>query len=68
MQAIAWAFCLALLKAGNSIAARMAMMAITTSNSIKVKALPRNLDLPLEANAVSRSFSEPALSLCLILT
>jgi len=30
---------LALLRAGNSIAARIAMMAITTSNSIKVKAL-----------------------------
>jgi hypothetical protein len=33
-----WALDLALLKAGNSIAARMAMMAMTTSSSIKVKA------------------------------
>src|SRR5437868_1889404 len=30
-------FCLALFRAGRSIAARMAMMAITTSNSISVK-------------------------------
>jgi len=30
-------FCLALASAGNSMAARMAMMAITTSNSISVK-------------------------------
>src|SRR5215471_15059347 len=33
----AWALALALLRAGNSIAARMATMAITTSNSIRVK-------------------------------
>src|SRR5262245_58590268 len=33
------AFSLAIESAGNSIAARMAMIAITTSNSIKVKAL-----------------------------
>src|SRR6266700_1117377 len=32
-----WACALALLKAGNSIAARIAIMAITTSNSINVK-------------------------------
>src|SRR5882724_4004230 len=38
MQPIPWAFCLALLNAGSSMAARMAMMAITTSSSIKVKA------------------------------
>jgi len=31
---------LALLSAGNSIAARIAMIAMTTSNSIKVKAPP----------------------------
>src|SRR6266571_1926143 len=36
-QEIVCAFALALLKAGKSIAARIAMMAITTSNSIKVK-------------------------------
>jgi hypothetical protein len=36
MQAIPWAFALALLRAGNSIAAKMAMIAITTSSSIKV--------------------------------
>src|SRR6266487_2523092 len=38
MQFVAWAFCLARASAGNSIAAKMAMMAITTSNSIRVNA------------------------------
>src|SRR5579884_2381426 len=38
MQLVAQAFCLALASAGNSRPARMAMMAITTNNSIKVKA------------------------------
>src|ERR1017187_9071308 len=33
-----WAFCLALVNAGRSIAAKIAMIAMTTSNSIKVKA------------------------------
>src|SRR5260370_42406426 len=37
MQLIAQAFCFALLKAGNNIAARMALMAMTTSNSINEK-------------------------------
>ena len=37
---IAWALALALLNAGKSIAARIAMMAMTTSNSMSVKALP----------------------------
>ena len=37
-QVIEWALSLARLKAGSSMAARMAMMAITTSNSINVKA------------------------------
>ena len=37
MQLIAQAFCFALLKAGNNIAARIAIMAMTTSNSINVK-------------------------------
>src|SRR5262245_17212461 len=36
-QAIAWAFSLAFPNAGSSIAAKIAMMAITTSNSIRVK-------------------------------
>src|SRR5262252_5168928 len=40
------AFSLALDSAGNSIAARMAMMAITTSNSINVKAPAIPLDRP----------------------
>src|SRR5580698_6749110 len=35
------AFCFALLKAGNNMAARIAMMAMTTSNSINVK--PREM-------------------------
>jgi hypothetical protein len=39
MQAAAIARLLARLNAGSSIAAKIAMMAITTSNSIKVKAL-----------------------------
>jgi hypothetical protein len=38
-----WPFCLALERAGRSMPARIAMMAITTSSSIKVK--PRG-DLP----------------------
>ena len=37
------ALVLALLNAGNSSAARMAMMAITTSNSIRVKAKARDM-------------------------
>src|SRR5438045_510020 len=37
-QAVVCALALALASAGKSIAARMAMMAITTSSSIKVKA------------------------------
>src|ERR1022692_3206330 len=37
MQLTAQAFCFAALKAGNNMAARMAIMAITTSNSINVK-------------------------------
>src|SRR4051812_4650792 len=37
MHWIPWAFILALLNAGKSIAARIAMIAITTSSSIKVK-------------------------------
>src|SRR5205807_1662373 len=38
MHCVALAFCLAAASAGNSIAARMAMMAMTTSNSMRVKA------------------------------
>ena len=39
LRHLVWvAFCLALLKAGSRIEARIAIMAITTSNSIKVKA------------------------------
>ena len=37
MQEMPWAFCLALVSTGNSRAAKMAMMAITTRSSIKVK-------------------------------
>ena len=39
MHLTVWAFCLAVAKAGRSIPAKIAMMAMTTSNSIKVKAL-----------------------------
>jgi hypothetical protein len=42
-QEMDWPFCLALERAGRSMPARIAMMAITTSSSIKVK--PRG-DLP----------------------
>jgi hypothetical protein len=35
-----WPLALALLRAGSNIAARMAMIAITTSNSINVNPLP----------------------------
>jgi hypothetical protein len=37
MQTVAWALARALPKAGSSIEARTAMIAITTNNSIKVK-------------------------------
>jgi hypothetical protein len=37
MHCVAWALCLAFASAGNSIAAKIAMMAITTNSSIKVK-------------------------------
>src|SRR5208337_1393884 len=49
MHCRAWALVLALLKAGNSIAAKMAMMAITTSNSKSVK--PLNLPARLPARS-----------------
>jgi hypothetical protein len=39
------AFNFALLKAGNNIAARMAMMAMTTSNSISVNARRRGAQM-----------------------
>jgi hypothetical protein len=48
MHDIDRAFSLALLNAGNSNAARMAMTAITTSSSIKVKALHRFFGFQLE--------------------
>ena len=38
MQSVSWAFALVLPKAGNNIAAKMAMMAITTNSSINVNA------------------------------
>ena len=37
MQAMAWALDLALLNAGNSRPAKMAMMAMTTNSSMSVK-------------------------------
>jgi hypothetical protein len=42
MQNAACAFALAFAKAGNSIAAEMAIMAITTSSSISVNAVERH--------------------------
>ncbi len=44
VQAIRLAFSFARDKAGNNIAARIAMMAMTTSSSIKVKARGRATD------------------------
>jgi hypothetical protein len=43
-QLIPWAFRLALASAGSSIAARMAMMAMTTSSSMSVKPVFRATD------------------------
>src|SRR5437588_9123198 len=60
MQEVCFALAFALLRAGNSIAASMAMMAMTTSNSIRVK--PNVLrNGTTEAGRVSRlpSFAEP---------
>jgi hypothetical protein len=45
MQAVRLAFSLARLKAGNNIAARIAMIAMTTSSSINVKAVATSLPL-----------------------
>jgi hypothetical protein len=46
MQFILWPFSFALASAGNNIAARIAIIAITTSNSINVKPLlPRRFNL-----------------------
>src|SRR5215471_5751884 len=45
-QAMPLAFSLALVSAGRSIAARIAMMAITTSNSIRVKPVAHLRNLP----------------------
>jgi hypothetical protein len=50
MQAAATAFALALFNAGNSMAARMAMMAITTSSSIKVNPAYRDFMLFRDEN------------------
>ena len=44
MQKVACALILALLKAGSSIAARMAMIAITTKSSMSVKARLREME------------------------
>ena len=54
---IALAFCLARFSAGNSIAARMPMMAITTKSSIKVNARPGAADLALvEPDGIDDTF------------
>ena len=50
-QAVERAFCLARFNAGSIIAARIAMMAITTNNSMSVNAFllfVLNMDLPCE--------------------
>src|ERR1043165_9580416 len=45
MHLMAWALTLARARAGSSIAARIAIMAITTNSSIKVNALRRLIEL-----------------------
>jgi hypothetical protein len=52
MQEIRYAFCLALARAGKSSAAKMAIMAITTSSSIRVKARLNRTDGCLEKTLV----------------
>src|SRR5262249_48207757 len=49
-QEVCWAFCFAFDSAGSSIAARMAMMAMTTRSSIKVNALRRDVRNCLDTN------------------
>ena len=51
MQLMPWAFVFDLLRAGSSIAARMAIMAMTTNSSINVKAPAHRL-----AQLLARSF------------
>ena len=62
MQLMPAAFCLARANAGNNMAAKMAMMAITTNNSIKVNAALtfRVLDVTGDFNVknfISRSYT-----------
>jgi len=52
-QDIPCALLLALLKAGNNIAARIAMMAMTTNNSIKVNPPCHPIDRPRAALPIS---------------
>ena len=51
-QFVVWALALAFARAGSMSAARMAMMAITTSSSIRVKA---HLALPVQGLQVTLS-------------
>src|SRR5437667_433773 len=53
-QAMAWALVLALLNAGNNIAAKMAMMAITTSSSMRVN--PKRKFVFANVRFVSKDF------------
>jgi hypothetical protein len=66
MHIVRWARALALLKAGRSIAARIAMIAMTTSNSIKVK--PRGLRLgnPPGLGAGLKEFMRALIGLAII--
>jgi len=52
MQVVRLAFSFALAKAGRSMAAKMAMMAMTTSNSIKVN--PRFISMKTEITGRNR--------------
>src|SRR6266545_4210491 len=59
MHRMACALIFALLKAGSSIAARMAMMAITTSSSIRVKpSFSLGPEKQLARNPVNEDFSD----------
>jgi hypothetical protein len=54
MQLMVWAFRLALAKAGRSMPARMAIIAMTTNNSINVKPLGRRFERNEEEKHITK--------------
>src|SRR5512133_4062874 len=62
-QAARWALALALLSAGSNIPARMAIIAITTSNSISVKACLPGLIAALPAEELRHLFRSDQIAL-----